>query len=158
SHSKHLRVTTMFCCGQLKTNGFTGFRDGVQLVAGLVQQFWPTLYPLLDPEDNNDPTQRLNLLGALTPRRESMGFPGWLRFAEYLSSTPLCQPKGAPPITLEQLQAAKLKAASLKEGGNTVAPDAPDLGKLEAALRQGSEQVALNHAALREALESINAL
>ena len=67
--SKHLRVATIFCCGLLRTGGLAGFRDGVQLIQGLLEKYWEPLYPLLDPEDNNDPTQRLNILGALTVPR-----------------------------------------------------------------------------------------
>jgi type VI secretion system protein ImpA len=47
--SKHLRASVMLTCSLLKTDGLAGFRDGLQLVQGLLEQFWPNLYPLLDP-------------------------------------------------------------------------------------------------------------
>src|SRR6185369_17402649 len=64
--SKHLNAASMMCCGLLKTGGLTGFLDGLHLVDGLVERYWPTVYPLLDATDNNDPTQRLNALLSLT--------------------------------------------------------------------------------------------
>ena len=73
--SKHLRAATMLCCSLLKTGGVAGFLDGLQLVRGLLEQYWPVFYPLLDADDNNDPTQRLNTLLALTAPRGSVG--GW---------------------------------------------------------------------------------
>src|SRR5882724_11132519 len=38
--SKHLRVALMACCSWLKTGGLAGFLDGLQLVRGLVEQYW----------------------------------------------------------------------------------------------------------------------
>jgi type VI secretion system protein ImpA len=146
--SKHLRVAVMTCGCLLKTGGLAGFRDGLQLVQGLLEQHWPAFYPLLDPEDNNDPTQRLNILGGLTAPRGSI--TGWLRIVDYLYAAPLCQPKGGSPVALDQLQAAKQK-----ETDGTGAPDAPDFGKLAAAIRNaGSDQIAANHQTLQQALEA----
>src|SRR5438874_4405074 len=65
SQCKNLRVAVMLCCSWLKTGGLAAFLDGLQLVQGLLEQYWPSVYPLLDPEDNNDPSQRLNTLLAL---------------------------------------------------------------------------------------------
>src|SRR5579864_8896790 len=55
--SKHLRVAAMLSCSLLQTGGLAGFRDGAQLLRGMVEQYWAALHPVLDPEDNNDPTQ-----------------------------------------------------------------------------------------------------
>ena len=75
----------------------------------LLENFWAPVYPLLDPEDNNDPTQRLNILGSLTAPRGSVG--GWLRVVDYLYEAPLGKPKGAGPITFDDIAAAKLREA-----------------------------------------------
>jgi len=153
-HSKHLRVAVMLCCSWLRTGGVTGFRDGLQLIRGLVEQYWPTLYPLLDPEDNNDPTQRLNILGSLTAPRGSV-FSGWTRIGDYLYAAPICQSKGAPPVTFDQIQAAKLKAT----GGEGAPADAPDPAKLAATLRGAeNDQIAAHHQALQEALEAVRGM
>lgn len=147
AHSKNLRVAVMLACAWLRTGGLAGFRDGLELVRGILEQYWPNLYPLLDPEDNNDPTQRLNILGALTAPRGSVG--SWQRIVDYLYAAPICQPRGVPPITFEQLQAAKLKAAGTEDAPK----DAPDPVKLAAAIREaGTERVAAMHQAVQEAL------
>jgi type VI secretion system protein ImpA len=117
----------------------------------LVEQYWGGLYPLLDPEDNNDPTYRLNLLAALTAPRGSV--TGWLAILDNLYVAPVCQPKGAPPVTFEQLQAAKSQQAPV-EG----APSAPSLSQLVPALRACADQVAAHYQALKESLETAQAM
>jgi type VI secretion system protein ImpA len=150
--SKHLRAAIFLCCSLLKTEGLPGFRDGLQLIRGLLERYWVPLHPLLDPQDNNDPTYRLNILGALTAARGSV--TGWLTIQEYLYTAPLCQPKGAPAITFEQLQLAK-------QGGSPAsgAPaDGPGLDGLAATLRNSSDQVVAHSRALSEALEAVKGM
>ncbi len=148
--TKHLRGATMFCCSLLRTTGLVGFRDGLQLIHGLLERYWPNLYPSLDPEDNNDPTYRLNVLGALTAPRGSVS--GWLTFLDYLYTTPVCQPKGAAPLTFDQLQAAKLRQPGAEDSGG------PSLASLVPLLRAGASQIAANHQALQEALQAVQAI
>jgi type VI secretion system protein ImpA len=67
--SKNLRVMVILTLALLKTEGLTGFRDGITLLQKSLEQYWDALYPRLDPEDDNDPTERVNILAAmLTPR------------------------------------------------------------------------------------------
>lgn len=66
SRSKDLRVAVHLTSANLRLEGFPGFRDGLALVRGLLDAFWDTLYPQLDPEDDNDPTMRINALAPLT--------------------------------------------------------------------------------------------
>jgi type VI secretion system protein ImpA len=150
--SKDLRVAMMLCCAMLNTNGLAGLRDGLQLVRGLLEQFWGALYPLLDPGDNNDPVQRLNILKQLTTERRSYGV-GWLSITDYLYTAPLCQPKGAPPITFDQLQAAKLNQA-----GGALPADAPSLAGLASALHGAVDQVTASHQALQQALDAVHGI
>ena len=151
--SKHLRVAAMLSCSLLQTGGLAGFRDGLQLIRGLVEQYWASLHPNLDPEDNNDPTQRLNILGSLTAGRGSVS--GWLKMVDYLYAAPVCQPKGAPPISFDQILAAKNPAPA----GEGAPPPGPDLAKLKAAIRDGAaDQIVNSRQALQEALEAVQGL
>jgi len=153
--SKHLRVAVMLCGSLLKTDGLAGFRDGVQLIRGLLEQYWPTVYPLLDPTDNNDPTQRLNILMALTMPLGSPVISGWLTLLGHLQTAPICQIKGGPPVTFEQIQAAKQKVPV----GEGASAGVPDPAKLAAAMRDaGAEQAASQHQALQQALEAVRGI
>jgi type VI secretion system protein ImpA len=150
---KHLRAAVIFCCGLLKTRGVSGFSNGMRLVRGLVEQNWPTVYPSLDVEENNDPTQRLNTLGALAAPRGSVG--GWLTILDYLYTAPLCQPKGSPPISYEQIEIAKKKEA----GADAASALGPDPKKLAEAIRgPGAEEIRGSVASLNTALEAIQAV
>ena len=153
--SKHLRVAMMLCGGSLKTAGLEGFHDGVQLIRGLLEQYWPTVYPLLDPTDNNDPTQRLNILSALTMPLGSPAISGWLTILGHLQTAPMCQPKGRPPVTFQQIQAAKQKLPV----GEGAAAAVPDPAKLAATIREaGPEQITTQVQALQQALEAIRGI
>jgi len=150
TRTKHLRVAVVLTCCWLKKEGAPGLQDGLALVRELLEQQWDKLYPLLDPEDNNDPTQRLNILRALTASRGSV--TGWLTIADYLYEMPLAQPKGGAPITYAQVVAARRKA----EGG---AADGPELSSIMQALRTaGAEQTAARCAELQGALEAVQGI
>lgn len=151
--SKHLRAAVILCGALLKTENVAGFRDGLGLIRGLLENFWAPVYPLLDPEDNNDPTQRLNILGSLTAPRGSVS--GWLRIVDYLNETALCKPKGAGPITFDDIAAARLR----EQGGEGVPANAPDPAKLARAIQDGGrDQIAASHQALKESLDSVQAI
>jgi type VI secretion system protein ImpA len=60
--TRDLRVAMILTVSLLQQDGIPGFRDGVGVVRGFVEKLWDQFYPKLDPEDNNDPTARINLL------------------------------------------------------------------------------------------------
>jgi len=60
--TRDLRVAMILTTSLLKADGLPGFLDGVNLIKGFVSQLWEQFYPRLDPEDNNDPTIRVNIL------------------------------------------------------------------------------------------------
>src|SRR5580765_3297642 len=64
--SKHLTPGIIVTVSLLKIGGLEGFRDGLALVRGMTERYWAELYPKLDPGDNNDPTERLNILRQLS--------------------------------------------------------------------------------------------
>jgi type VI secretion system protein ImpA len=153
--SKDLRVAMMLCGSLLKTGGLVGFGDGVRFLRGLLEQYWPTVYPMLDPTDNNDPTQRLNILSALTMPLGSPAISGWLTILGHLRTAPICQPKGGPPVTFELIEAAKQKV----QVGEGAAAAVPDLVKLSAIIRDaGTDQVTAQQQALQQALETVRGI
>jgi len=63
--SKDLRVGLLLLRSLLQTSSLPGLQAGMQVLAGLVDRYWDNLYPALDPSDNNDPTERTNVLSTL---------------------------------------------------------------------------------------------
>lgn len=64
--TKDLRVAMQLCLALTHTEGFPGLHQGLALIRGLLEKYWDQVHPQLDPDDNNDPTFRLNTLAALT--------------------------------------------------------------------------------------------
>ncbi|MDS4031058.1 MAG: type VI secretion system protein TssA [Candidatus Contendobacter sp.] len=63
--TRDLRVAVYLTRALLHVDGLAGFADGLALVDGLIERYWDTVYPQLDPEDDNDPTLRINTIVAL---------------------------------------------------------------------------------------------
>lgn len=161
--SKHLGIAMMFCGASLQTAGLPGLRDGLQLLRGLVEQYWPTIYPLLDAEDNNDPTQRLNILGTLNSPRGTVrpDIQQWLAIVDYLYAAPLCTPKGAPAITLDVVENARRRADAPAESSaeGTPAPTGMDLNQLNNAFRAAPvPEIEASLAAVAESLDALNGI
>lgn len=85
--TKDVRVANYLTLALLKQEGLSGLRDGLKLLRGMLEQYWDSVYPELDREDNNDPTQRVNQIASLSPagsRGDAM------RFTERLREVSLC--------------------------------------------------------------------
>jgi type VI secretion system protein ImpA len=85
--SKDLRVAVKLSLALVKLEGAVGLRDGLALLKGLLERYWAELYPKLDPEENNDPLERVNILSSLSTPLGTFGDP--LRFLQRLRQTPL---------------------------------------------------------------------
>lgn len=63
--SKDLRIAALLVRALVQTEGFAGLLPGLRLILRLLERYWDTVYPLLDAEDDNDPTMRINALAPL---------------------------------------------------------------------------------------------
>jgi type VI secretion system protein ImpA len=63
-----LRITVVLLRAFLQTEGLVGLSVGLELLHGLVDRYWDTLFPRLDPADNFHPLQRINILMTLCDR------------------------------------------------------------------------------------------
>jgi len=77
----------------------TAYASALSLIAGLLERHWDHVFPMLDTDDNNDPTMRLN---ALAPLVDADGGLADLRSAVIGSSR--------PALTVRQLELAAGKA------------------------------------------------
>jgi type VI secretion system protein ImpA len=68
--SRDLRLILYLTASALRLDGLQGFRDGLALLRGVVERFWEPLFPQLDPDDDNDPLERMNIIGSLSPARD----------------------------------------------------------------------------------------
>ena len=80
--TRDLRVATYYTIGLSCTSGLEGLRFGLQVIDYLIDSMWDDFYPQLDPEDDNDPTERVNILHMLSPQSGSYNDP--IRFIFHL--------------------------------------------------------------------------
>ena len=122
SKTKDLRIAVYLTRAVLHTEGFAGFNAGLSLIKGLIEQYWDTVHPLLDPEDNNDPTFRVNTVSALNDAET---------FLRGVRSAPVVSARGIGQFSIRDIDMAKgiLQPANAEE---TV----PELGVIDAAFMQ----------------------
>jgi type VI secretion system protein ImpA len=65
ARSKDLRAAVFLARAALRTEGLDGFAAGLTVVRRFMEAYWDGVHPRLDPEDNNDPTFRMNVLDSL---------------------------------------------------------------------------------------------
>ncbi|NVZ50153.1 type VI secretion system protein TssA [Pseudomonas sp. B6002] len=63
--SRDLRLAIWLTRAQLNLNGIVGLAAGLALVQALLENCWDGLHPQLDPDDDNDPLLRINILAFL---------------------------------------------------------------------------------------------
>lgn len=63
--TKDLNVAIWFARASMHCDGIGGLLTGLNVIQGYLTQYWDCVHPCLDPEDNNDPLQRLNILSQI---------------------------------------------------------------------------------------------
>lgn len=63
--SHDLRLAVLLLRANLNLHAAPGISDGLQLVEKLLAERWESVYPQLDPDDDMDPTLRINSLAVL---------------------------------------------------------------------------------------------
>jgi type VI secretion system protein ImpA len=137
--SKHLAAAVILTTSLVKLGGLEGLRDGFAVVRGLTEKYWADVYPKLDPDDNNDPTERLNILNNLSSSA----------FAVHVKGIVVCNSPAMGRVTLQQIFAAKEKGAKPEAGGQAKTGAAePDLNQIQAAFRDAGPEAAKTTLAL----------
>lgn len=134
--SKDLRLATTLSLATLKTDGLPAIRESLALVKGLLDKYWDSFYPLLDPGDNNDPTQRVNIIAAMATPVGTFGDP--MRLLERLRATPLADSSRMGRYSLADI---------INSETGTAAPDGkepPAAAQIEAAFRDTAPEALQN--------------
>lgn len=129
--SKHLMAGVHLTVALVKLGGVEGLRDGLAVMRGLTEKYWGDIYPRLDPEDNNDPTERLNILGNLSSQK----------FALDLGQMYVCESPSLGRFTLQQYLTARDASGKSAEGAAPVKVS-PDLNELKAAFQDAGPDAA----------------
>ncbi|MBL8436859.1 MAG: type VI secretion system protein TssA [Zoogloeaceae bacterium] len=95
--TKDLRVAALLVRSWIRTEGFEALTPGLTLVTQLLSRYWDGIHPRLDPDDDNDPTMRMN---ALAPLADSAALVRDVR------ESVLARPRGLPPLLVRDLEIA----------------------------------------------------
>src|SRR4029453_17731675 len=71
--SKDIRIAAHLSRALTRTEGLPGLTVGLGLIQGLLEQYWDGVYPRLEADHANDPTERLNALAPLTDPEALIG-------------------------------------------------------------------------------------
>ena len=119
--SKDLRVATHLSTAWLRTGGLAGLAGGLALVRGMLENYWDGVHPMLDAEDDDDPTARVN---AVVPLGDPIGVLGYLRTAAFVQS---------PRIGRFSLRDLRIASGTLKIGDNPNGEGLPSMTDIEAS-------------------------
>jgi type VI secretion system protein ImpA len=75
NRTRDLRVASYLVVAQTVLDGLPGLDAGLKLLSYLVSDLWDDMYPKLDPDDNFDPIERLNILSMLSPQQDAYDDP-----------------------------------------------------------------------------------
>ena len=109
--SKDLRIAVTLSRSLLHTDGLAGLKDGLDLVAGLIERQWDGVYPRL--EDGGDATMRVNTLASLSD---------WNTTVRPLRETPLVDSRALGRYSLRDIEIAN-GTAPKPAGEDSPAPD-----------------------------------
>lgn len=118
--SKDLRVAVHLATAWLRTSGMPGWAAGMGLIRGLLENFWDGVYPLLDAEDDNDPTARVNAVVPISSLDGALA---------YFQATPFVQSPRLGRFSLRDLRIAngELKPAATVEGEPSAPPSITEI-------------------------------
>ena len=151
SRSKDLRIALTLTVAWLELEGLPGFHQGIALMSGLLHEFWAAVHPQLDPADDNDPLQRMNIVASLATPVGTYGDP--YRVLERLRLAPLTNSMQMGRLCLADLLRAESGVAGT-EGGEQRTP-----AQIEAAFRDSSSEfLTLTYEAATAALALVQEL
>ena len=147
--TKDLRVAVNLSLAALMEGGFEGLRDGLAVLRGLLDGFWDTVWPQLDPDDNNDPLERLNIISSLSPAPGAYMDP--MMFCQRTRQAPLVQSARVGRFSLADIESAG--------GGGGEEGESNSAALINAAFEDSSSEALQSTArAIDEAIECIQAI
>ena len=155
--SRDLRLALYLTLASLCLRGIPGFCEGIDLLYQLVTRHWENVFPQLDPDDDNDPTERMNIIGSLSPPNTVMSDQDPMQFRTRLMDAPLCTPDDArlPRPTLHHILIASGEYPAPNEGEDQL----PSMQLIDAAFEQARvEELQSTERIVHDCLDHLHAL
>lgn len=152
ARTKDLNVCMVLMLALTVNDGVNGLAEGLQLLHRLLDRWWDRLHPRLDPDDNNDPLERMNLISALNVPPGAMG--DTRRFQARVREMPLCKSRQLGVFNYRQVLIAR---GEIDRPAGMENP--PDMALIEAAFGElEPEQLKSDADAASRASASIRAI
>lgn len=103
--TRDLRLFALLTAAAVATEGFEGLRESLKALGGAIEKLWDSVYPTLDPDDGNDPMERVNLLSGLAAPPGSDG--DTLRVIEKIRGVALTNSRQVGRFTFRQILVSK---------------------------------------------------
>jgi type VI secretion system protein ImpA len=132
TRSKDLRIVIILSVAAVELDGLPGFQESLALLKGLLERYWAAVHPQLDPSDNNDPLQRMNIIASMATPIGTFGDP--FRILERLRAAPLCNSVQMGRYGLAEI--LRVEAGIPAEGDKS----APTLPQIDAAFRDSNQE------------------
>ena len=143
--TKDLRVAVILANAALRLEGLAGFEEVLRYMRGCLDQHWDSVHPQLDPDDDDDPTMRVNAVLGLTDGDAVL---------RSLRLAPLTDSRAFGRFSLRDIQVA--------EGDITAPPDmetVPDAQTISAGFQDTDEEtMARIQSAATDILDHIKAI
>lgn len=140
--SKDLRIAIHLSHALTALEGIAGLAKSLEFIAALISTFWDRVYPQLDPDDDNDPTIRINVLSALAAAEPML---------RLVRASVIVRSRGFGPISL--------RAALAAEGLLTASNETLSQEQLAASLRDAdAESLSLSRTSIAQAMEGARAI
>jgi len=141
--SKDVRISFSLTNALLRLQGYPGLASGLAIIRGLIEQYWEGFHPRLDPDDDNDPTMRVNIIMGLNE-------PAMVNAVRV---TPLVSSRALGRFTLKDVEMATGDAPP------PAGAEAPQMATIEAAMLDiDMPTLEATAAGARGALEAIEAI
>ncbi len=142
--TKDLRVAVYLARSAIALQGWPEFRDGLAVIRGLLDRYWEPVHPRLDPDDDLDPTLRVNTLVALADPESTI---------PAVRQAPLVRSRAIGMFGLRQIELAR---GDLEAVGDEAVPE---MSTIEGAFSEvDTETLQATATAVREALEHAQAI
>jgi len=130
--TRDLRLGMLLTLSSIALDGIDGLAQGLGYIRGLVDQHWDHFYPMLDVEDNNDPTERVMTLEPMTKAPNTFG-DTW-RFQDRVREAPLTNSRQVGRFGLRHIMIAQGELTPMDES------TPPSMAMIEAAFEDTSEE------------------
>jgi type VI secretion system protein ImpA len=145
--SHDLRPAVYLTAALLHTQGIPGFADGLQLLRGLLEQYWESLFPPLD--EDGDAMERSSALFNLT---------NFHKVLKPLRTIPLVEDRAVGRFSLQDIEIAEGKTGAPEGYGGQL----PQVGVIQAVFQavgqETSQEVAAAHSRAVDELDAIENL